>query len=240
MKYYLICLGILLTHVLFSQDKKFASDRPGISDAPDLIDKNGWQIATGFDISKYNHYGIYQLSQSTLKYGISSRFEARLDIALQYDHIKNIYGAVPPSIGLKTLLFNQKKLIPKTALIVEYYPAAFGTVQKSSGLGIELCLSNDFKNGSSFYYNFGSNWIDIKAGATLNLLVGFSYAVSKKTALFVELYLYQNPGADINYVTDIGITQLLNKRLQLDFACGLDLVHPDGNYYFDGGITYNF
>ena len=96
---------ILTTQIIFAQLPDFPADRPGLSDAPDLIDKHTWQIATGFDISKYNHYGVYQLSQNTLKYGINNFLEARLDFAYQYNPQNSISGVAPPSIGLKTLLF---------------------------------------------------------------------------------------------------------------------------------------
>jgi len=68
MRFHLLFLALSLSVALFAQNEDFASDRPGLSDSPDLIRKNSWQIATGFDISKYNHYGLYQLSASTLKF----------------------------------------------------------------------------------------------------------------------------------------------------------------------------
>ncbi len=225
---------------LFAQDENFASDRPGLSDAPDLINKKSWQIATGFDISKYNHYGIYQLSENTLKYGISKRFEARLDFGLQYDPKKKIYGASGPSLGMKTLLFRQNKFIPKTAFIIEYYPPPFSTAQQSSGLAMEFCFSHNLKSGSSIYYNIGANWQDISGKPTTNSLIGFSYAVNGKLNSFIELYLYKAPQVQLNYVSDIGITYQLNKHLQLDFSTGFDIVKPKGNYYLSCGISYNF
>lgn len=237
---FFLLFSIISTIDLFGQNENFASDRPGLSDAPDLIDKNTWQIASGFDISKYNHYGVYQLSQNTLKYGIGERFEARLDFGLQYDPEKHIYGASGPSLGLKTLLTPQHKFIPKTAFIIEYYPPPFSAPQQSSGLGTEFCFSHTFKNGNSLYYNVGANWINIDSRPTVNSLVGFSYKANAILNVFAEFYLYKAPNLKLNYVSDIGMTYQLNKKLQFDFATGVDILKPQGNYYFNGGVTYNF
>ncbi|WP_199119561.1 transporter [Pedobacter sp. ASV28] len=236
----LFLFSLIFKTDLYAQNENFASDRPGLSDAPDLIDKKTWQIASGFDISKYNHYGVYQLSQNTLKYGISKRFEARLDFGLQYDPEKKIYGSSGPSLGLKTLLTPQHQFIPKTAFIIEYYPPPFSAAQQSSGLGTEFCFSHNFKNGNSLYYNIGANWLDIESKPTLNTLMGFSYQVNEVLHIFAEFYLYKVPEIRLNYVSDIGMTYQFNKKLQFDFATGLDIIKPNGNSYFNCGISYNF
>ena len=57
---------------------------------------------------------------------------------------------------------------------------------------------------------------------------------------FVELYLYKKPGVVLNYVSDIGFTYQLNKKTQMDLSGGIDLVKPKGNFYFEGGLSYNF
>ncbi|MBC7935061.1 MAG: hypothetical protein H7Y86_06850 [Rhizobacter sp.] len=240
MKARCLFLFLFLSSVVFAQTANFASDRPGLSNVPDLIEKKSWQIATGFDISKYNHSGNYQPSENTLKYGISKRFEARLDFGMQYNHSAKIYGASGPSFGMKALLFNQHKAFPKTALIIEYYPPPFSTTQQFSGLATEFCFSHTFKNGNNLYYNGGANWQDIYQTAILNSLIGFSCVANAKLNSFIEFYLYKAPLMQINYVSDIGITYQLNKQLQIDFSAGLNVVQPQGNYYYSGGFTYNF
>ena len=240
MKKGILFLLIFTNATLFAQNEDFASDRPGLSDSPDLIDKNSWQISTGFDISNYNHYQLYQISTNTLKYGISDRFEARMDFGIQYDPEQKIYGTSGPSFGLKYLMLKQNKLIPKTAIIVEYYTPPFASSQQASGLATELVFSHEFKNGNSLYHNVGIDWVDVKGKPTLNNLSGFSYEVNETISLFIEVYMYHTPGLKTNYVSDLGITYQLNKKLQLDFAFGSDLVVPKGNLYFDGGVSYNF
>lgn len=234
----LVITAILYTAVVFAQDENFTSDRPGLSDAPDLITKKTWQLATGSDISTYNHYGIYQLSQNTLKFGISNYFEARMDLSLQYDPEMKTYSVQLPSVGLKTLLLKQHKAVPKTALIAEYYPPPLSGSQ-GSGFAMELCFSNGFKNGNSLYYNIGANWQQLSQPPSFNFLLGYSYSWNKKFSTFMELYLYDGSLQTVNYVADIGITYQINKRLQIDLAAGRDLVHPKGNYYLDGGLSFN-
>jgi len=236
----ILFLCFLSVRLLYAQNEDFASDRPGLTDAPDLIDRHTWQIASGADISRYNHYGIYQLSQNTIKYGISKRFEARMDFGLQYDSEKKVSSVSGPSVGMKALLASQYHIVPKTAFIIEFYPPSFGAQQQASGLGMELCFSNNLKSGNSIYYNAGANWLDLTQHPTYNALLGFSLKASASFTVFAEFYLYKAPGLKLNYVSDIGLTFQVNKKLQLDFATGLDILHPDGNSYFDGGITYNF
>ncbi|MCX6318095.1 MAG: transporter [Bacteroidetes bacterium] len=232
--------GILISCNLSAQSETFASDRPGLSDAPDLIRPQTWQIATGFDISKYNHTGNYQLSENTLKYGISKRIEARFDIGLQYDPDSKKYGASGPAVGIKYLLCNQLGIIPKTAFIIEYYPPLFSSGPTSSGLATEFCFSHTFKSGNILYYNAGANWQDIAQMATFNSLIGFSFTVNKVLNSFIELYLYKTPALKMNYVSDAGITYQVSKRLQVDLSAGVDLVQRKGDFNYSGGITYNF
>lgn len=224
----------------FAQLPDFPADRPGLSDAPDLIDKRTWQIATGFDISKYNHYGVYQLSQNTLKYGIHERLEARLDFSYQYDPQKKTYGVSPPALGLKTLLLKQKYYTPKTSFIIEYYPPPFGDTQSATGWSMELCFTHNFKNGNNFYYNAGLNWFDVTTSPAINGLFGFNWQVKDPLNIFTEFYFYKKPSNNTVFVSDIGVTYLLNKRTLIDFATGLNLTNTNGNFYFDGGLTYNF
>ena len=105
---------------------------------------------------------------------------------------------------------------------------------------MEFCFSHNLKSGSSIYYNIGANWQDISGKPTTNSLIGFSYAVNGKLNSFIEFYLYKSPLMQMNYVTDIGITYQLKKQLQIDFSAGLDVAHPQGDFYYSGGITYNF
>ncbi|TDO20261.1 transporter [Pedobacter duraquae] len=239
-KIIILYLTLCLPAALFAQDENYASDRPGLTDAPDLIGKKTWQIASGADISRYNHYGVYQLSTNTLKYGLSKRFEARLDLGLQYDPEAHHYSVSGPSVGMKTLITGQHKIIPKTAFILEYYPPGFASGTTASGLGMEFCFSHTLKNGNSFYYNLGSNWLDLSQKATLNALAGYSLNLNSLWNVFAEIYVYKAPSIRLNYVSDLGVTFQVTKLLQFDFAAGLDIVHPAGNSYFDGGITLNF
>jgi len=240
MRFRVLFLAFCSSVALYAQNEDFASDRPGLSDAPDLIRKNSWQIATGFDISKYNHYGLYQLSASTLKYGISDRLEARMDFGLQYDEVLHLFGTNSPAFGLKALVFDQKKFYPKTAFILEYYPPPFASTQQPSGLGAEICFSHELTNGNSIYYNMGANWQDLKLRPVINYLVGYSFEFNDVWSSFVELYLYKKPGVVLNAVTDIGFTYQLNQKTQLDLSGGIDLIRPKGNFYFEGGLSYNF
>jgi len=163
-----------------------------------------------------------------------------MDFGLQYDQVQKIYGTNSPSFGLKTLLANQNKIFPKTAFIIEYYPPAFSITQQSSGLATELCFNHELKNSNNIYYNLGASWQDLKTKPVLNSLIGFSFEFNETWSSFIELYVYKKPTSITNYVSDIGTTFQVNKKLQLDFAIGLDLVKPSGNYYFDGGLSYNF
>lgn len=233
-------LVLLFSYGAFCQNEEFASDRPGLSDAPDLIQKKTFQLETGFDISRYNRYGLYQLSTNTLRYAINKRLEARMDFGIQYDPEQRIYGASAPALGIKTLLWNQKKALPKTALVLEWFPPPFGSPQGATGAGAELCLNHDLKNDDNIYYNAGLIWQDLNQAPIINGLIGYNHEFNKVWQGFIEFYYYDTRNKPFNMVTDIGITAQVNNRLQVDFAFGLDLKKPKGNLYFDGGISYNF
>lgn len=238
------CTALLLFLLLFclcssAQDEKFASDRPGLSDAPDLIARGKWQIATGFDWSQYNHYRVWQLSTNTLKYGISRRLEARMDFGMQYDKTKKIFGTVGPSLGIKGLLLKGRKIIPKAVVIIEYYPPPFSEKQYASGMAAEFCFANNWGH-NSIYYNAGYDWIDITMKGISNFLLGYQRQFNRTFAAFTEFYIFNPPRSATNYVADLGMTCQFSKKLQLDLTIGLDLSRPKGNSFSQGGFTYNF
>ncbi|MFZ6023843.1 MAG: hypothetical protein ACOYVG_05230 [Bacteroidota bacterium] len=182
----------------YCQNEEFTADRPGLSDAPDLISKRTFQLESGFDISKYNRYGVYQLSTNTLRYALNNRFEARLDFGIQYDPEQKVYGASAPALGLKTLLQNQKNILPKTALIVEWFPPSFSNPQAATGLGTELCLNHDLKNDDNIYYNAGLLWQDLKQVPIVNGLIGYNHEFTKVWQGFIELYYYDTRSKPFN------------------------------------------
>lgn len=105
---------------------------------------------------------------------------------------------------------------------------------------MEGCFSHEIKNDRAIYYNAGANWQDLNKKPTYNVLLGFSAPINEKFIYFIEAYYFKKPLVKNNFVMDAGIALQLNKKLQLDFATGLDITLPKGNYYFDGGVSYNF
>ncbi len=236
----LLLLFFIFVTYCFGQDEDFSADRPGLSDAPDIIPPGSWQIEAGIDLSDYNHYGMFQLPTNILRYGINKHLEARLDFGAQYDPKQKIYGVSPFALGLKILITDQRYLFPQTAYIVEVYPPPLATTQGTTGLGMELCLNHDLKNDDNIYYNVGLNWIDIKSQSVLNALLGYNHELNKYLEIFGELYYYSSKDKPNNYVSDTGITWQMNKNFQWDLSFGVDIIKPKGNFYFEFGFAYIF
>jgi hypothetical protein len=240
MKYFLLSILSLSFGVFcYAQDSEFTADRPGLSDAPDIIKKGSWQIETGIDLSKYNHYGLWQIPSNTLRYSINKFLEPRLDFGGQFDPNRKTYGVSPFAIGSKVLITDQKKWIPQIAYIFEIYPPGFDSTQGSIGLGMELCINHDLKNDDNIYYNIGLNWNDMKTAAIVNALLGYNHEINYAWRVFGEIYFYSSKAKPNNFVADTGITWQMRNSLQLDFSVGMDIVKPQGNLYFEFGLSYN-
>lgn len=241
MKFFLFfIISLSFSLCCYAQDTDFSADRPGLSDAPDIISKGSWQIETGIDLSKYNHFGQWQIPEATLRYGINKFLEPRLDFGGQFDPSHKAYSVNPFALGIKTSITDQKKWIPQVSYIVEIYQPHFNNIKGPIGLGMEFCLNNNLKNNDKIYYNAGLDWNDVKMAAIINALLGYNHEINNIWQVFGEIYFYSSKAKPYNFVTDAGTTCQVSKSLQLDFSFGIDIIKPQGNLYSEIGFSYNF
>ncbi len=119
------------------QEEKIDTDRPDQTESAGIVPKNYFQAEIGFNKENIDA-GNYNLVYPTalLKYGFN-KFELRLETVFlstyeqRIPESKWITGFLPIEIGFKALITEEKKIIPRTSLIVH--------------LGIPMLASPPFK-----------------------------------------------------------------------------------------------
>ena len=133
MSFSFLCSGF----VGAGQEERIDTDRPDQTESAGIVPKNYFQAEIGFN--KENISGDnYNLVCPTalLKYGLN-KFELRLETVFlssyeqRISESKWITGFLPIEIGLKALITEEKKIIPRTSLIIH--------------LGIPMLASPSFK-----------------------------------------------------------------------------------------------
>ncbi|HMK26869.1 MAG TPA: hypothetical protein VK483_12640, partial [Chitinophagaceae bacterium] len=134
---WLLMIFVVFSNFLNAQVEKIDTDRPDQTESVATVPNHYFQAEFGFN--KENLSGKnYDLIHPTalLKYGLK-KFEFRLEVTCKssYEHFipdpKWTTGFDPVEIGFKAALWEEKKLLPKTSLIVS--------------LGIPALASESFK-----------------------------------------------------------------------------------------------
>ncbi len=125
MKLFILTAVLFLSATANAQYKeKIETDRPDQTETPYILPKKYFQAEFGFNTEKYRpDYSQFVHPTSLLKYGISNRFELRLESSFVTQKLHYIPSTVthtilqPVEVGTKVRLFEEKGLLPKTSFI---------------------------------------------------------------------------------------------------------------------------
>ena len=153
-----------------SDSTSFVSDRPGIATPPNILSNRSFQIEDGFQyentLDGITRYENYLFSSLLVRYGVSKRFELRI----QTDYAENkekststssISGLNPVTIGSKIKLVQQQNILPNISLLLNVtLPYAGKREFRPDHLApsFYILMSNDFAKKLNVCYNYGMIW----------------------------------------------------------------------------------
>jgi len=240
----------LLTVVNSAAQDKIDTDRPDQTESAVLVPKKYFQAEFGFN--RESSGGVYYtLVHPTflLKYGLSKRFELRLESAFVTEYIRRLPDSArtthfePLEIGTKIAFFEERGLRPKTSLIFHTGSSFEGnhfqaweftstlrltcqnTLSKKMGLGYNIGLEKSRDETVWLYtlspnMNIGERWY--------SYIELFGYRV--KDAISFERS-WQNS-------FDAGIAYFISNDAKLDLSAGWGLGSNSMNNYIALGFSF--
>lgn len=210
---------------LNAQDTTLVFDRPGISDSPYLTKKGNMLFENGFSLDRFRISQFSNPPSILLRNGISSFSELRFSfcsIPQSYELnclFENTVNRVF-TLGYKHKLLKEDKLLPETAIMVNY--SANYLLQQFKGSTIEtyLLLHHNISDKFGFNSNIGFFHITHSASDFLFVSACVNYNFHHRLGAFVESFNYfSGKSGSMENAFDAGITFMINHKIQFDISC---------------------
>lgn len=242
-------LRLFCYSTLSAQVEKIDTDRPDQTESSITVPRHYFQAEFGFNketLSGRNYDLIHPTA--LLKYGLN-KFEFRLEVTCKtvYEHLipnpKSTFGFEPVVIGFKAALWEEKKLLPKTSIIVHLGIPAFGsTYFKPDHLipSFRFTLQNSITKNIAIGYNLGAEWDGYTSTPTWIYTFAPGINLGKKWYAYVEAFGFiRNNVAPENSI-DAGIAYYINDNVKLDISGGGGISKAAPKNYVAAGISFRF
>jgi len=248
----ILFLFFLLVELMASAQERIDTDRPDQTESAVLLPKKYFQAEFGF--GKENSTGEnYTIAHPAflLKYGLSKRFELRLESTYFSEYIHLIpdpntnTDLAPVEIGTKVALFEEKGLLPKTSLIAHIgssfrgsgpeawpYYSTFRvtcqhTITENLGLGYNVGAAKE-EEGSVLLYTFSPN-----------------FNFGKRWYSYIEAFGFRSIQSSLDehkwqHALDAGFAYYISNDTKLDLSGGIGLGDNPMKNYVAIGFSFRF
>lgn len=244
----LLTFSILTASLCFAQEElpTVVPDRPGMSWGAEVTPHHKliWDNGFGFEKTSEGAHTL-TLSSTALRYGLFENTELRVgtDFLLYNDGDapEPTFGIAPLFVGTKIKLYEGEGFLPSVGVLAELRSPHVGSKDLlPSHLAPSAYLLFEHAIGERFWlcYNAGLEWDGETAELTTFLAMALGCYITESLGAFVETYNYLNREDENQYMTELGLTWLVSRRVQLDIEGDLDLKNP-GKYYSVGcGVSW--
>jgi hypothetical protein len=247
-KKFFIAIYFLTGYEAANSQDRITTDRPDQTESAWLTPTHYFQGEFGFNWQDVNADSrSITFPDMLLKYGIAKRFE--LQLGGQYISVRQKIssstetsaGLVPMELGFRVGLWEQKKILPKTSVIVRTgFPITASKDFRTDHLPglILLAMENAFTEHIDVGYNVGTIWDGDSPNPLLFYSVSFGFDLGKRWDVFVEGFgVNQKDNTAVNSL-DAGVGFYINDNMKLDAYYGNRVsLAADRNFF---GIGYSF
>jgi hypothetical protein len=231
-----VCVLIVLNA---HAQERIDTDRPDQTESAVLVPKKYFQGEFGFgraNLEESKHTLIHPTF--LLKYGLSTRFELRLESELASEFIqlpaeKKTTNLVPVEIGTKIALFEEKSLRPKTSLIVHLgLPFAATDYDENQNLfpSFRFAFQHTFTKTIGLGYNLGAAWDGYDNRPAWLYTFSPNFNIGKRWYGYVEAFGFLEDKS-FQHNLDGGVAYYISNDTKLDLSGGIGLgVSPLKNY----------
>jgi hypothetical protein len=232
---------------------EISSDRPGISDGPNLVKRGLKQVEMGVN-HKLEEMGdvreeVVTYNSTLLRLGVLDNVELRL--ALEYNNYKRQYlnrsssesitTFSPFSIGGKVFITDQAGIVPAISLVgqVTLPYTMYNEIQLPFiGSGFLILAQHTFSESVSLTYNLGSSWDGVNPNARGMYALCLDYSFKNKLGVFGELYGEISEISKPTNCFDGGFVYLIAPNLQVDISGGFDLLNYTRGTFYSLGFSW--
>lgn len=246
----------LLAHVFFLMisisgitQERIDTDRPDKTESAELTPTHYLQAEFGLGAEMFGK-GNYNIAHPDLllKYGLTKKFELRLGNAFITDHsetpsqTKKISGLETVRIGFRTSLCEEKKIVPKTSLLVHAgIPFLASKNYKAQHLAPSflLAMKNSLKKSVELSYNLGAEWNGFTSIPAWLYSLSSGYDVGKHWEVFIEVFgsVMKNEMAENSI--DAGFGYYVSRDIKLDASAGIGIAKAASDF-FGVGFSLRF
>jgi hypothetical protein len=245
----LLFTGILFFNCLHAQLEKIDTDRPDQTESAVTVPKHYFQAEFGFN--KENLFEKnYDLIHPTalLKYGLKN-FEFRLEATFRssYEHLipdpKWSKGLDPIVIGFKAALWEEKKILPKTSLIVHLgIPALASKIFKTDhpAPSFRFTMQNSITDNIGLGYNLGAEWDGFTSIPTWIYTFAPGFTLGEKWYAYLETFGFIRKGERPQHNFDAGIAYYISNDVKVDVSGGIGISKAAPKNYVAVGCSFRF
>ena len=244
----LLTFSILMACLCFAQEElpTVVPDRPGNTWGTDVtpFHKLVWDNGFCYESSPDGAYTM-TLNTTMLRYGIFKNVELRVgtDFLMYKDGVatESTFGINPLTIGTKIKVYDGAGILPSIGLLAKLASPHIGSkdlLPSHLAPSMYLLFEHTVTDWLGICYNVGEQWNGESATPTTFLAFSLNFSFNDNVGAFVETYNYIHPEDENQYMTELGLTWLVSRRVQLDIEGDFDLKNP-GKYYSVGcGISW--
>lgn len=247
MKKYVLsaALSITLTYA-FAQDDKIESDRPGETQTAEVVEKGYLQAEVGFRKQSENGDDkVYYHPLANLKYGLSKRFELRLQLAGETDKYYSKqefeYGLDPVEVGFKAKLTEGKGILPTTSLYTQVsLPHVASKDHEAEHMlpKLRLLFENKLTEKLKLNYNAGAEWDRDTKHAQWLYTIAPEMEIGKNWEAFLEVFGFMQRGETAKHTLDGSIAFYAHNNIKLDVFGGVGLSKGAPDYFIATGVSF--
>lgn len=239
-KTFLFIALLFVTGLCLAQEElpELCADRPGVTWGAEVLPfhKVSWENGIGFE--RADEANTWTLNTMIVRYGIFENVELRVGTDFLLNEGQT-FGVAPLTVGTKIKVFEGEGFLPSVGFLAQMASPHVGSAELlPSHLAPEMYLlfEHGWDNGLSLYYNAGLLWDGETATPTKALSIAVGYGITDAVGIYWDFFNYLHPEGNL-YMTEIGTTWMVNRKLQLDLEAGFDLEHLN-NFYTGCGVAW--
>ena len=248
MKKSIFILSLLMAAVICqAQDELpvLSPDRPGYTWGAAVLPhhKVSWENGFGYE-STPDGTRTWTLNSTIVRYGIFKNVELRVGTDfLLFDEdrdTKPTFAVAPLTIGTKLKVYESSSWLPSIGLLVEFKSPHIGSKEllpSHLAPSTYLLFEHEITDWLWVCYNAGLEWDGETAEPQKYLALAVGFNITDQLGVFAETYHYLH-SKESTHMTEVGLTWMVSRRLQLDLECDLDLAHLGKGYAFGGGVAW--
>ena len=236
--------------IALAQQDEIQPERPGETQNSETVARHSFQWEAGVKLEKItSEEHEFNLPESIFRFGVSGKFELRLEADRKVYHFqlipnpKTISGFQPIELGCKAVLIEEKGVLPQTAIIAQIGIPSLASKEfktEHAPAQVRLTFSNKLSEKITFGYNAGADWDGDNKDPKWLYTISPEMELGKNWNIFIEAYGFFQKNESAEHNLDAGLAYLVSNNIMLDISSGFGISHHSPLYFVSLGASIRF